>query len=161
MNNIYPTPNTKPVILLVEDDASDVHLIEVALRRSPGEIRLIRVDDGDKAVDYLAGCAPYDDRTEYPLPVTMLLDIKLPRRSGFEVLEWLRSQDGPIKRLPTVMLTSSTHHKDVDGAYDRGANAYFAKSESIKDLAALLAEFKSFWLGRVQLPDLAAQGLGR
>jgi CheY-like chemotaxis protein len=91
----------------------------------------------------------------------MLLDIKLPKRSGFEVLDWLRNQDGPIRRLPTVMLTSSTHHKDVDRAYDRGANAYFAKSESIKDLAALLAEFKSFWFGRVELPDMAVQGLER
>lgn len=159
--NMDPTPNKKPVILLVEDDASDVQLIEVALRRSPGEIHLIRVDDGDKAVDYLAGSAPYDNRNEYPLPITMLLDIKLPKRSGLEVLEWLRNQDGPIKRLPTVMLTSSTHRKDVNGAFDRGANAYFAKSESIKDLAALLAEFKNFWLGRLEFPDVAIQKFGR
>lgn len=159
--NIEPTPNTDPVILLVEDDTSDVQLIQVALRRSPGEVRLIRVDDGDKAVDYLSGSAPYDNRTEYPLPITMLLDIKLPKRSGLEVLEWLRNQDGPIKRLPTVMLTSSTHRKDIDGAYDRGANAYVAKSESIKDLAAMLAEFKSFWLGRLEFPVVAVQGQDR
>jgi DNA-binding NarL/FixJ family response regulator len=68
-------------------------------------------------------------------------------------LEWLRSQHSPIRRLPTVMLTSSTHRKDVDRAYERGANAYFAKPESMKDLAALLGDFKSFWFRRIEFPE--------
>jgi CheY-like chemotaxis protein len=89
----------------------------------------------------------------------MLLDIKLPKRSGFEVLEWLRSQQGPVRRLPTIMLTSSTQRKDVNHAFERGANAYFAKPESIKDLASLLAEFKNFWLDRSELPELEVPGL--
>jgi CheY-like chemotaxis protein len=144
----------RPVVLLVEDDISDVQLINVALKRTPGEINLIRVEDGDTAVDYLNGTAPFNDRKMYPLPVTMLLDIKLPKRSGLEVLQWLRSQEGPIRRLPTIVLTSSTHRKDVNRAFDGGANAYFAKPESIKDLAAILAEFKTFWLQRVEFPDM-------
>lgn len=144
----------KPVVLLVEDDTSDVQLINVALSRTPGEINLIRVEDGDMAVEYLSGTAPYDDRKKYPLPVTMLLDIKLPKRSGLEVLQWLRSQNDPIRRLPAIMLTSSKHRKDVNGAFDRGANAYFAKPESIKDLAAMLGELKSFWLHRLEFPEL-------
>ena len=113
----------KPVLLLVEDDSSDVQLIQAALSRTPGEVTLMRVDDGDKAVDYLTGTAPFDDREKYPLPVTMLLDIKLPKRSGLEVLQWLRNQADPIRRLPVVMLTSSKHRVDVNGAFERGANA--------------------------------------
>jgi len=143
-----------PVILLVEDDTSDVQLIKLALSRTPGDINVIRVEDGDKAVDYLTGTAPYDDREKYPLPVTMVLDIKLPKRSGFEVLQWVRSQGSPIKRLPVMMLTSSKHRVDVNRAFERGANAYLAKPESIKELASLLGEFKGFWLGRVEFPDL-------
>jgi len=154
------TPQTKPTVLLVEDDSADVQLIEVALKRSPGEIHLIRVDDGDEAVAYLSGGEPYADRDEYPLPTTMLLDIKLPKRSGFEVLEWLRSQQGPIRRLPAVMLTSSTHRKDVNRAFERGANAYFAKPESISELAALLSEFKNFWLRRAEFPEIDPFGRG-
>lgn len=143
----------KPSILLVEDNAFDVQLIESALLRTPGQINLIRVEDGDEAVDYLAGVAPFDDREKYPIPVTMLLDIKLPKRSGFEVLQWLRSQDGPIKRLPTLMLTSSKHQVDINLAFERGANAYLTKPDSLRELTNLLGELKNFWLKRVELPE--------
>ena len=144
----------KPVVLLVEDDLSDVQLINIALTRTPGEIDLIRVEDGDQAVEYLDGTAPFDNREKYPLPITMLLDIKLPKRSGFEVLQWLRSQKDPIRRLPTIVLTSSSHRRDVNQAFDRGANAYFAKPENMKELTALFGEFKSFWLQRPEFPDV-------
>lgn len=150
-----------PVILLVEDDSTDVQLVQAALKRTPGEITLVRVEDGDGAVNYLAGTGPYENRDEHPLPLTMFLDIKLPKRSGFEVLHWLRSQAGPIKRLPTVMLTASKHRQDVNRAFDQGANAYVAKPDSIKELSALLGEFKGFWLGRLEFPDIGfrAQGI--
>ncbi|HEY2390744.1 MAG TPA: response regulator [Candidatus Angelobacter sp.] len=142
------------MILLVEDNTFDAQLIEVALGRTPGTIDLVRVDDGDKAVDYLSGAAPYDDRAKYPVPVTMLLDIKLPKRSGFEVLQWLRSQEGPVKRLPALMLTSSKHQVDINQAFERGANAYLTKPNSIKELTSLLGELKSFWLKRVEFPEV-------
>jgi CheY-like chemotaxis protein len=144
----------RPVILLVEDNTFDVKLIEAAIARTPGEIVLIRVDDGDKAVQYLTGVTPFDDREKYPIPITMILDIKLPKRSGFEVLQWLRSQEGPIKRLPTVMLTSSKHQVDIDQAFERGTNAYLTKPRSIKELTSMLGEFKNFWLKRVELPEV-------
>jgi CheY-like chemotaxis protein len=143
-----------PVVLLVEDNTFDVQLIKTALGRTPGEINLIRVDDGDKAVDYLTGLAPFDDREKYPIPITILLDIKLPRRSGLEVLQWLRTQEGPIKRLPAVMLTSSNHQVDINGAFERGANAYLTKPESVKELTSLLGEFKNFWLKRMEFPQV-------
>lgn len=154
------TPRTDiqkmPVVLLVEDDVSDAQLIKIALGRTPGEVNLIRIEDGDKAVDYLTGAAPYDDREKYPLPLTMLLDIKLPKRSGLELLQWLRSQAGPLKRLPVMMLTSSSHRIDVNRAFERGANAYFTKPESLKELVAMLADLKSFWLRWVEFPDIDA-----
>jgi CheY-like chemotaxis protein len=145
-----------PVVLLVEDDSFDVQLIKTALDRTPGEINLIRVDDGDKAVDYLSGVAPYDDRKKYPIPLTMILDIKLPKRSGLEVLQWLRDQSGPICRLPILMLTSSSHQVDINRAFERGVNAYFTKPESVKELTNMLGEFKNFWLKRMEFPEIAA-----
>lgn len=84
----------------------------------------------------------------------MLLDIKLPKRSGFEVLLWLRSQGGPIKRLPTLMFTSSKHQVDINLAFERGANAYLTKPDSIRELTSLLGDLKNFWLKRVELPDI-------
>lgn len=143
-----------PAVLLVEDDSFDFQLIKTALSRTPGEINLIRVHDGDMAVDYLSGAAPFDDRKTYPLPVTMILDIKLPKRSGLEVLLWLRSQETPIRRLPTLMLTSSNHQVDINRAFERGANAYLTKPESVKELTAMLGEFKSFWLGKTEFPEV-------
>ncbi len=147
-------PIKLPVVLLVEDDDFDVELFKAALARTPGEIRLIRVKDGDKAIDYLSGAEPYEDRKKYPLPMTMLLDIKLPRRSGLEVLQWLRSQENTMKRLPTVMLTSSAHKADINRAFEHGANAYLTKPESVKDLTSMLGDFKNFWLKRVEFPDV-------
>jgi DNA-binding response OmpR family regulator len=144
----------KPVVLLVEDDISDAQLIKIALARTPGEVTLIRIEDGDRAVDYLMGASPYDDREKYPLPLTMLLDIKLPKRSGLELLQWLRTQAGPLKRLPVMMLTSSRHRIDVNRAFERGANAYFTKPETLKELVAMLADLKSFWLRWVEFPDI-------
>ena len=75
--NIERRLRKDPVILVVEDDTSDFQLVEVALKRTAGAIRLMRVEDGDSAVSYLAGDGPYQNRAEYPLPITMLLDIKL------------------------------------------------------------------------------------
>lgn len=149
-----------PVVLLVEDDAFDVQLIKTALSRTPGEITLMRVADGDKAVEYLSGAAPFDDREKYPIPITMILDIKLPKRSGFEVLQWLRSQEGPIKRLPTLMLTSSKHQVDINRAFERGANVYLTKPESVRELTSLMADLKTFWLKKVEFPEVAAPTSG-
>jgi CheY-like chemotaxis protein len=147
-------PQKKPVVLLVDDDVSDAQLVKIALGRTPGEVTLIRIEDGDQAVAYLTGAAPYNDREKYPLPLTMLLDIKLPKRSGLELLQWLRSQAGPLKRLPVMMLTSSSHRIDVNRAFERGANAYFTKPEALKDLVAMLADLKSLWLRWLEFPDV-------
>ncbi|HEU4414720.1 MAG TPA: response regulator [Candidatus Angelobacter sp.] len=147
----------KPIVLLVEDDAFDVQLIRTALARTPGEINLIRVEDGDKAVEYLNGDGLYEDRKKYPIPITVILDIKLPRRSGLEVLQCLRSQETAIRRLPALMLTSSMHQVDIDRAFEHGANAYIAKPESVKELTAMLGELKNFWFGRTEFPDVVGR----
>ena len=86
-------------VLLVEDDPNDVFLVERAVRKAGVRATLQVVGDGDKAVAYLGGQGPYTDRERHPLPVLVLLDLKLPRRSGLEVLTWLRQQPG-LKRLP-------------------------------------------------------------
>lgn len=147
-------PQLKHVVLLVEDDSLDAQLIQTAIKRTPGEITLIRLEDGDEAVAYLSGGAPFEDRDKYPLPKTMILDIKLPKRSGLEVLQWLRAQNWSIRRLPVMMLTSSKHRKDVDRAFDDGVNAYFVKPETIQELIAMLGEFKKFWLARLEFPHI-------
>ena len=94
---------------------------------------------------YLAGTGQFAERVRWPLPGLVLLDLKLPRRSGLEVLDWLRSQSG-LRRIPVVVLTSSREVPDVDRAYDLGANSYLVKPGSPADLVAMVQALAGYWL---------------
>ena len=142
------------LVLLIEDDPADVRLIQRAFRKLQAPVPMFRLTNGDDAVAYLSGNAPYENRAAYPMPNVLLLDIKLPRRSGFEVLEWVRRQKSNLRRLPIVMLTSSRHSADINRAYDLGANSYLAKPESSSDLDELASGFGSYWLSLNEEPDL-------
>jgi CheY-like chemotaxis protein len=115
---------------------------------------MIRLTHGDEAVAYLAGEAPYENRALHPFPSVILLDIKLPRRSGFEVLEWVRMQESRLKRLPIVMLTSSRHRVDVNRAYDLGVNSYLVKPSNNSELERLASTFHAYWMEVNANPDL-------
>ena len=134
------------VILLVEDNPDDVALIRRAFRRAGLGASIRLVADGELAVAYLAGEAPYAEPGEHPLPAVILLDLMLPRRSGFEVLEWLRAQPG-LRRIPVVVLTSSEQAVDLDRAYDLGANSYLVKPVMVDALTALVRNVDQYWLG--------------
>ena len=144
----------KGPVLLVEDDPSDARLIQRAFSKLDARVAMIRLTNCDDVVSYLSGEAPYENRTTYPLPCIVLLDIKLPRRSGFEVLQWLRRQPTAVNRLPVVMLTSSRHSVDINRAYDLGANSYLSKPETASQLEQLATRFQSYWLGINESPDL-------
>lgn len=144
----------KEPVLLVEDDPSDARLIQRAFGKLDVTLAMIRLTNGDDVVSYLSGEAPYENRTTYPLPSVVLLDIKLPRRSGFEVLQWVRRQPTALNRLPVVMLTSSRHSVDINRAYDLGANSYLSKPETAAQLEQLATRFQSYWLGLNESPDL-------
>src|SRR5215218_1570786 len=102
-------------LLLVEDSEDDVFLMKRAFDRANLSCAIQIVKDGDKAVDYLCGSGMYTDRFIYPLPTLVLLDIKLPHRSGLEILQWIRSQPN-LKSLPVVMLTNSNEPEDIEHA---------------------------------------------
>jgi CheY-like chemotaxis protein len=103
------------------------------------------VGHGDAAVDYLAGHGDYADRARFPVPGLILLDLKLPRRSGLEVLNWLRDQE-ILRRIPAVVLTSSSQSQDVNRAYDLGANSYLVKPVEFEDLKEMLSKINMYWI---------------
>jgi CheY-like chemotaxis protein len=140
-------------VLLVEDDPNDVLLFRHAFKKAQLTNPLEVVDNGDSAVDYLVGTGKYGDRSRYPLPILILLDLKLPRRSGFEVLEWLRQQPG-LRRLPVVVLTSSKQSVDVNRAYDLGANSYLVKPVALDDLLNMITMLNHYWLNTNEMPQL-------
>jgi CheY-like chemotaxis protein len=141
-------------ILLVEDDPNDALLLQRAFRKANLANPIQLVSDGDAAVSYLAGQAPYADRSRHPLPVLVLLDLKLPRRSGHEVLEWLRAQPG-LRRLPVVVITSSKESVDVRRAYDLGANSYLVKPVGFDALIEMVKALNLYWLILNQPPEVA------
>lgn len=143
------------VLLLVEDDDADAILIGRAIRKAQISVRLQRVKDGDEAIDYLEGREAYADRAVFPQPSVVLLDIKLPRRSGFEVISWLRGQPTPLSRTAVVMFTSSGRSADINRAYELGANSYLRKPEQHSDLVEVISVFNEFWLARCALPEVA------
>ena len=142
-------------ILLVEDDSADALLIRRALEKSGLDFKFSRLKHGDEAIEYLSGAPPFSQRETQPLPDVILLDIKLPRRSGFEVLEWIRSQSAAVSRIPVVMLTSSRHTVDVNRAYDLRANGYLTKPETAHQLQQMLMDFKKYWLRWNEQPEVA------
>ncbi len=131
-------------VLWVEDDADDVILIGRAIRKA-GLDQPSLVRDGCEAVAYLSGSGKYADRVAYPLPTLILLDLKLPKMSGFEVLAWIRARS-EVPRVPVVMFTSSREACDIDRAYHVGANAYLLKSVDHEDLVEALRRVRAFWL---------------
>jgi CheY-like chemotaxis protein len=129
-------------ILLVEDDHNDVLLIKRAFQKVNIANPIIVVNDGEQAISYLAGREPYVDRA---VPMLVLLDLKFPRKSGHEVLEWLRQQPN-IKRLPVVVLTASSESSDVNRAYDLGANSYLVKPVTFDALVEMVKTLNLYWL---------------
>lgn len=143
---------TSVPILYVEDEETDVVLLQHVLGKAAITNPLQTVKDGKLARDYLAGNVPFDDRRRHPLPGLVLLDLNLPYWSGFEVLGWLRQQP-QLRRLPVVVFTSSSRPDDVAQAYDAGANGYLVKPNSLADLTSLVLALRDFWLLHNRLPD--------
>ena len=111
------------------------------------------LENGEDAVAYLAGEGEYADRGRFPLPVLVLLDLKLPRKSGHEVLAWLREQPG-LKRLPVAVLTSSRESADVNRAYDLRANSYLVKPVSFENLVEMVRALDVSWLILNEAPEM-------
>jgi CheY-like chemotaxis protein len=138
-------------VLIAEDDASDAFLLRRAFSLASEPIVLHFVRDGQEAIDYLEGGQPYSDRNCYPLPDLMLLDLKMPRMNGFDVLDWLRKQPG-LKRLLVTVLTSSDQPQDINRAYDLGANSYLLKPNDYLHLAEMVKQVQRYWLELNQRP---------
>ena len=137
--------NASPTnILLVEDDPNDALLLERAFRKAGLLYPLNIVRDGDQAVDFLQGTGKYKDRVKYPLP----------RRSGHEVLKWVRSRPG-LKRLPVIVLTSSSEPRDIVAAYDEGTNSYLVKPSNAELLAQMVSQLEKYWLTLNEGPELS------
>lgn len=133
-------------ILLADDEETDVLLLQIALKKAAVPADLIVARDGQEVVEYLEK----DDRPNgatQPFPGLLLLDLKMPRMGGFEVLEWLGSH-GCFKDLPVVILSSSTHESDIRRAREMGARDYLVKPHDMQDLVGMLKGLHSKYLSQ-------------
>jgi CheY-like chemotaxis protein len=134
-------------VLIADDSEDDLYLMRRAFSRAALSNPFIAVRDGVEAIAYLNGEGAYADRTEHPLPALILLDIKMPRCSGLEVLEWIRDK-ADWKKIPVLILSSSNQTRDKEAAKKLGADGYFVKPTSFEELVALVKRLQKNWLSR-------------
>ncbi len=136
---------TNKIILLVEDNPNDVELTKRALKKNNLLNEVVVAEDGVEALDYLFGTGEYADKDKMPLPTLILLDLKLPRVDGLEVLREIR-KNPRTKRLPVVVLTSSKEDQDLIASYDLGANSYIRKPVDFKQFTEAVQNLGLYWL---------------
>jgi CheY-like chemotaxis protein len=144
----------QPVILLAEDREDDVLLVREAFKRGniTNPIHIVR--DGEEVIAYLAGEGKFANRIEYPLPGLLLLDLKMPRLDGFDVLSWIRKQTG-LRGLRIVVLTSSDQIFDVNRAYELGANSFLVKPHDFEQFVETCKKIKDYWLDMSKTPRIS------
>jgi len=127
----------------VEDNEDDVLIMQRAFRKAEVPNPLQVVGDGEQAMFYLKGEAPYTDRQRFPLPLVILLDLNMPRKNGFEFLQWLRQEPG-LKQLTVHILTASNRREDVERAFACGTNSYVVKPSRVEALVEMVKSWHSF-----------------
>ena len=143
-------------ILMVEDNPSDIKLTRRALEQSHITNRLNVAEDGAEALDYLFGTGAYAGRDVSDLPSLVLLDLKLPKLDGLEVLRRIRA-DARTRRLPVVILTSSQEEQDIIASYDLGANSYIRKPVDFNQFAEAIRHLGLYWLVLNEPPPVAGK----
>ena len=140
-------------ILVIEDDSNDVFFLQYSFEAAGITNPMQVVADGQQAINYLAGKGPYADRSRFPLPFLILLDLKLPVKMGLDVLSWIKTQPH-LGNLLVIVLTSSSDSEDLEEAYSLGARSYLVKPVSLEKRIAMAKAIKDYWLELNQYPNL-------
>jgi CheY-like chemotaxis protein len=137
---------TRICILQVEDDENDIFFLKRAFKDAGINNPVQAVSDGQMAIDYLAGTGEFADRERYPLPGLVLLDLRVPKRNGLEVLAWLRSQP-QFRSLVVIVFSTSALPSDIALAYGLGANSYIEKPMDVHGRRDFVHFLKGWWIG--------------
>ena len=142
------------LILIAEDREDDVLLIRRSFEKAGVTNPTQIVHNGEEAIAYLRGEGRFSNRAEYPLPALLLLDLKMTRKDGFEVLRWIRQQP-TLKALRVIVLTSSEDIRDVNEAYQAGANSFLVKPMDFENSVEMAKFLKDYWLRMDKAPPLS------
>lgn len=131
-------------LLVIEDEESDYHFIEMALKECRFATRVRWVIDGHLGTRYLAGEGEFADRGKHPFPDVVLVDLKMPGMDGFELLQWIRTH--PVHHgMPVLVMSSSALPADIEKAYANGASSYFVKPSNFEDFVDLFQHIAAYW----------------
>lgn len=144
------------LILHADDDENDVIFLNYALKLAKLPARLHSLTDGQQVVDYLSQQGEFTDRTQFPWPTLVLLDLKMPRLNGLQTLRWIRAQPA-LRPLVVVMFTASANQTDIDEAYRIGANSFIIKPAGTDRLAGLMQALHAYWFGCNRFARLPAE----
>jgi len=136
--------NRNKNVLLVDDSEDDLFLIQAAFQPTRFRKPLREVHDGEEAIAYLAGEGAYQDRLQFPAPSVMILDLKMPRKNGFDVMTWVRSQPR-LQPLTIVVLSASPRPDDIQRAFALGAASFLVKPDTLEELTAMIRSLED-WL---------------
>lgn len=134
-------------ILIAEDEDDEAFLLQRSLKKAAITNPIRRVKNGEEAIEYLAGTGAFADRAQHPLPLVLLLDLNMPKKSGFEVLAWIRAQPA-FEALAVDILSGSSREEDIEKALQLGANLYLKKPISTLELDQLLQGYRQVLLWR-------------
>jgi CheY-like chemotaxis protein len=146
----------RALILIADDSDDDITVIRRALKRASVPNPLFAVKSGEEVIAYLKGEGRYSNRDEYPLPDLLLLDLKMPGIDGFDVLRWIRQQPG-LSSMRIVVLTASDHMRDVNLAYQLGANSFMVKPGDFENYVELGKTLATYWLRQSKAPETSRQ----
>ena len=141
------------IILLVDDNPDDVHLALHAFHKMEYEIKVVVANDGLEALDYLFRRGIYSDKSKSRLPSLILLDLKMPRVNGLEVLQQIRD-NARTKFIPTVILTSSKEEQDIIDSYTMCANSYIRKPIDFSQFSKIITIIANYWLFINEIPEV-------
>ena len=135
----------EPTILFLEDDPNDILLIRRVIKKLDLRANFVFCKDGEEGIQYLKGEGEFSDRNQFCMPELIILDIKLPKISGLEVAEWIKTQD-KLKMIPVVMLSSSGQPSDILRAYKNGANSFLVKPVGFNQFIDMLKCIYDYWI---------------
>jgi CheY-like chemotaxis protein len=154
----------KLVILVADDDPNDLELLKHVVTDNGVDVNFQSAHDGEQVINYLRGQSPFADRNAHPIPDIIVLDLKMPRVNGFEVLEWLR-QEPALSSIPAIVLSGSGLESDIQKAYRLGANTYFTKPGQLAELRQIMSSLIDYWRRSqrpiIIAPDQPAEGSGQ
>lgn len=153
---MFMSGHVSQTILLVEDEENDVAFMRYAMKSAGLAGHLKVVEDGGEAIAYLSGQGPFSDRAQFPLPVLIFLDLKLPKVMGMDVLKWIRERP-EFDLTMVIVLTSSQQATDIREAYSAGTNSYLVKPSNPLDLGEVVRLAKRYWL-ELNQPTVAYVG---